>query len=143
MSENGYTKFQLDPRLGADTFVLGELSLSRLLRFDDQRYPWLILVPRQAACVEFIDLSEVQQVQLAKEIRWVSTVLKQHFPEAKLNVGALGNVVSQLHVHLVMRLPEDPAWPGPVWGHSAAVPCSSAQQQQEQALWQGLIERMT
>ena len=112
--------FTLDPRLAHDTLRLGALDLCDVLLFDDSRYDWVILVPRVADCVEFLDLDAQQQKQLATEVKYISGRLKQRQPSAKLNIGALGNVVSQLHVHILLRHPDDPAWPGPVWGHSPA-----------------------
>lgn len=131
--------FSLDQRLANDTLRLGALSLCEVLLFDDSRYVWLVLVPRVANCVEFLDLSEVQQQMLARDIQQVSQIMKAEHPEAKLNIGALGNVVAQLHVHLVLRTPDDPAWPGPVWGHSPAQRHSAATAAQRQREWQQLL----
>lgn len=112
--------FILDQRLAHDTLRLGALPLCEVLLFNDARYDWLVLVPRRPLITEFLDLPAAEQVQLAHEIQLVSRALKQSQPQAKLNVGALGNVVTQLHIHLILRQPQDPAWPGPVWGHSPA-----------------------
>jgi diadenosine tetraphosphate (Ap4A) HIT family hydrolase len=108
--------FQLDPQLDTDTLPLGRLALSRVLLMDDARYPWLILVPERAGLAEIIDLDEADQMQLMREIAAVSQALKQMFNPDKLNVGALGNRVRQLHVHVLARFLSDQAWPGPVWG---------------------------
>lgn len=128
--------FSLDQRLANDTLRLGALSLCEVLLFDDCRYPWLVLVPRVANCVEFLDLSEPQQQMLARDLQQVSQLMKAEYPDAKLNVGALGNVVAQLHVHLVLRTPDDPAWPGPVWGHSPAQRYSAEAVVQQKREWQ-------
>jgi diadenosine tetraphosphate (Ap4A) HIT family hydrolase len=108
--------FILDPRLDSDTMVLGCFALSRVLLMNDARYPWLILVPEKPDLAEIIDLSEPDQVQLMREIAAASQALKALFNPDKLNVGALGNRVRQLHVHVLARFVSDAAWPGPVWG---------------------------
>ena len=114
--------FQLDDRLARDTFVIGDLPLCRLLLMNDARWPWLILVPRREGMVELIDLELADQTQLRDEAGRASRFLKSHLRPDKINVGALGNIVCQLHLHIVARVVGDPAWPGPVWGHSAAMP---------------------
>lgn len=114
--------FQLDPQLDADTLPLGRLSLCRLLLMNDARYPWLILVPERAGLTEIIDLEETDRTQLMREVAIVSQALKQMFNPDKLNIGALGNRVRQLHVHVLGRFVSDQAWPGPVWGVGEAHP---------------------
>lgn len=114
--------FELDPRLAGDTLPLGDLPLCRVLLMDDARYPWLILVPRQPGCTELDQLERTQRMQLMDEIAMASAVLRAGPDAHKLNVGTLGNVVRQLHVHVVARHPGDAAWPGPVWGHGRAEP---------------------
>jgi diadenosine tetraphosphate (Ap4A) HIT family hydrolase len=116
------TNFTLDPQLVADTYVLGTLPLSRVLMMNEVRYPWLILVPERAGISEIIELSDADQQQLMREISIASRALQSLFQPDKLNVGALGNRVRQLHVHVMGRFVSDAAWPGPVWGHSPAVP---------------------
>lgn len=116
------TPFELDQRLQQDTLFVADLPLCRLLLMNDRRYPWLILVPRRKGVLEVIDLCAKDQAQMCRESLQVCRLLKQLFPEGKLNLGALGNVVAQLHLHHVMRFAQDPAWPGPVWGHSRAEP---------------------
>jgi diadenosine tetraphosphate (Ap4A) HIT family hydrolase len=108
--------FLLDPQLDADTIPLGRLALSRILLMNDARYPWLILVPERPDLVEIIDLPEPDQLTLVREIAAASEVLKALYGPDKLNVGALGNRVRQLHVHVLARFQSDAAWPGPVWG---------------------------
>lgn len=132
--------FTLDQRLANDTLRLGALPLSEVLLFDDERYDWLILVPRRALVTEFLDLPQAEQVQLASEIKFVSQALKQWQPQAKLNVGALGNVVAQLHVHLLLRHPNDAAWPGPVWGHSPAQRYGTEAGQARCAFWRQRLQ---
>jgi diadenosine tetraphosphate (Ap4A) HIT family hydrolase len=108
--------FNLDPQLDADTYALGDLPLSRVLLMNDARYPWLILVPTKTDLAEIIDLDDQDQAQLMREIAIASGVLKSVFNPDKLNIGALGNRVRQLHVHVMARFVSDEAWPGPVWG---------------------------
>lgn len=112
--------FQLHPRLHADSFVVAELELSRLLLMNDARYPWLILVPRIEQAVEIHHLPEKDQQQLWRESAHVAGIMERLFQPEKMNLGALGNLVPQLHIHHIARFVGDPAWPGPVWGHSAA-----------------------
>lgn len=112
--------FELDARLQADTFPVGDLGLSRVLLMNDARYPWLILVPRRAGMVELIDLADEDAQMLMDEIRLASSVLVAVCPHDKLNVGALGNAVRQLHVHVLARKAGDEAGAGPVWGVGSA-----------------------
>ncbi|MGE0564379.1 MAG: HIT domain-containing protein [Pseudolabrys sp.] len=106
----------LDPQLAGDTLAVGDLPLSRLLLNDDANYPWLILAPRRPGAVELIDLEQADRAQLMDEIAEVSAALKRLTQCHKLNVAALGNVVAQLHVHVIARFRDDAAWPSPVWG---------------------------
>jgi diadenosine tetraphosphate (Ap4A) HIT family hydrolase len=108
--------FSLDPQLEADTYLIGMLPLCRVLMMNDARYPWLILVPQQPDLAEIIDLAPADRHQLMTEISAVSEALKALFNPDKLNVGALGNRVRQLHVHVLARFVSDASWPGPVWG---------------------------
>ena len=111
--------FALDARLAADTIAVAELGLSRVLLMDDARYLWLILVPRRDNLSELIDLGAADRVVLMEEIALVSKALIGQPGVDKINVGALGNIVRQLHVHIVARSVLDAAWPGPVWGSGA------------------------
>jgi diadenosine tetraphosphate (Ap4A) HIT family hydrolase len=122
MSEAGFT---LDPRLQADTRHVAMLPLCELRLMDDARYPWLVLVPRRAGMVEIADLAEAEQRQLWQETNQVAATLRATAPCDKLNLGALGNIVRQLHLHVVARTEGDAAWPGPVWGSGAAAPYSA------------------
>jgi len=109
--------FQIDPRLDADTHFIADGPLSQLRLMDDARFPWLVLVPRVAGATEWIDLDGAAQRLLLAEINQAGALLRQQFaPIDKLNIGALGNIVRQLHVHVVGRREGDAAWPGPVWG---------------------------
>ncbi len=114
--------FQLHPRLQADTVALGDYELCRVLLMNDARYPWVILVPRRADISEPFELEPDDQQALHAESLFTSRALAAAYPNAKLNVASLGNVVRQLHVHHVVRTANDAAWPGPVWGHSAPTP---------------------
>ena len=115
-------QFALDPQLAGDTEPVGDLPLCRVLLNDDANYPWLIMVPRRAGLVELIDLDEAARMTLMGEIAQVSAALKAHTRCHKLNVAALGNVVAQLHVHIIARFRDDPAWPNPVWGKAKRRP---------------------
>jgi diadenosine tetraphosphate (Ap4A) HIT family hydrolase len=112
----------LDQRLAADTIPIGDLALSSVLLMDDARFPWFILVPRRPGASELTDLSDEEAAQLMSEIRIATRVMLELAKPDKVNVGALGNVVAQLHVHVVGRFRSDPAWPGPVWGHGSRTP---------------------
>lgn len=116
------TEFELHPQLAADCHQVGDLPLSRVLLLNDRRYPWLILVPRRAHLREIYQLSPVDRAQLLDESCRVGERLMCTFGGDKLNIGALGNLVPQLHIHHIVRRVDDPAWPGPVWGHSPAEP---------------------
>ncbi|TCK17368.1 diadenosine tetraphosphate (Ap4A) HIT family hydrolase [Thiogranum longum] len=122
--------FKLHPRLAEDCISVGHLRLCRLLLLNDSRYPWFVLVPTRAGVTEVFELSETQQQQLWRESAQLSRYLKEKYAADKINIGALGNLVPQLHVHHIARFIDDPAWPGPVWGHSAAVPYKKADLQQ-------------
>ncbi|MDK9697197.1 MAG: HIT family protein [Siculibacillus sp.] len=108
--------FLLDPRLAADTLTVLDLHLSRLLMMRDGNYPWLILVPRRSGAVEILDLDTADRARLWDEVERVAAALAAETGADKLNVAALGNVVSQLHVHVIARFRDDAAWPAPVWG---------------------------
>jgi diadenosine tetraphosphate (Ap4A) HIT family hydrolase len=108
--------WDLDPQLARDTATVGDLPISRVLVSRDASYPWIILVPRQPAAVELIDLTDADQAQVMREIAQVGRVLKAVTDCDKLNVAAIGNVVAQLHIHVVARRRGDAAWPKPIWG---------------------------
>ncbi|NWG70968.1 MAG: HIT domain-containing protein [Parvularculaceae bacterium] len=116
------TQFTLDPRLAADTLPVAELGLSSLRLMNDRRYPWAILVPRRAGCAEIHDLCAADQRLLLEEITLVSRSLSSLAAAHKMNVAALGNIVRQLHVHVVARRAGDEAWPHPVWSRGAMSP---------------------
>ena len=114
--------FVLHPRLEADTAFIADWPLCRLLLMNDSRYPWLILVPRRTGAVEMMDLAADDRAVLLQEMMRAGEIVRGLPRVTKLNIGALGNLVPQLHIHIVGRHPGDPAWPGPVWGHSPTIP---------------------
>jgi diadenosine tetraphosphate (Ap4A) HIT family hydrolase len=118
--------FSLHPRLAADTAFVADWALSRVLLMNDARYPWLVLVPRRDGATELFDLERDDRAILMEEVSRAARGLKAMNGAAKINVGALGNLVKQLHVHVVARVPGDAAWPGPVWGQGIAMPYDAA-----------------
>jgi diadenosine tetraphosphate (Ap4A) HIT family hydrolase len=112
--------FILHPTLARDTVEVTRLSLCRVLLMKDRRFPWLLLVPERKSVREIHELSAADRQILIEEVAQASQVLSRLFHPDKLNVGALGNIVPQLHIHLVARTTTDPAWPGPVWGFGPA-----------------------
>ena len=114
--------FALDPRLAADTHPVADLVLCDLLLMDDRRWPWLILVPRRAEMREVHELLPADRGALLLEQCRVAQALQSLTGCSSINVAALGNVVAQLHVHVVARDEGDPNWPGPVWGHGPREP---------------------
>ena len=114
------TRFELHPQLAEDTVPVIELALCEVRLMDDANHPWLVLVPRVANVTELIDLDATQRMQLTAEIDTTSRALKSLFKPDKINIAALGNLVPQLHVHVIARFHRDIAWPRPVWGTAAA-----------------------
>ncbi|SJN09992.1 Diadenosine tetraphosphate (Ap4A) hydrolase and other HIT family hydrolases [Halomonas citrativorans] len=114
--------FTLDQRLDTDTFPIADLPLCRVLLMNDARYPWVILVPRLNNISEVFELSETDQAQLWQEATQLGSVMKTLFEGDKLNIATLGNVVKQLHIHVVVRHQADATWPAPVWGNGSAEP---------------------
>ena len=113
--------FILNPVLANDCIQITNLCLSKMLLMNDRRYPWLILVPRRTAITEIHHLPIKDQQILFNEITEVAKFLEEEFRSTKINIGAIGNIVPQLHVHLVCRKSDDAAWPNPVWGHSSPI----------------------
>ena len=114
--------FALHPRLQADSIPIGELTLSAALLVNDARFPWLMLVPQRANVSELTDLTDADSSMLMQELRVATRVMLALAQPDKVNVGALGNVVPQLHVHVIGRYRSDPAWPNPVWGFGTPEP---------------------
>lgn len=127
--------FTLHPRLKADTTVLGDLPLCRVLLSKEALGPWLILVPRKEELTEIHHLPQDEQYQLMRESSAVAAMLETDYQADKINVGALGNLVPQLHVHHIARFQSDIAWPGPVWGNTDGT-------QREEAVQQALAEEL-
>ena len=119
--------FALDPRLQQDTLPIGDFPLSRLLLSNDSNYPWFILVPRREAISEIFQLDVADQQLLWQETSALAQILKGLFDADKMNVATLGNMVSQLHMHVIVRTQGDAAWPAPVWGKHPAKPYAGEQ----------------
>lgn len=133
--------WHLHPQLADDTHPVAQFELCELRLMDDANHPWLILVPRVDGAVELVDLDEAQQQALTREIAAVSRALQAAFKPHKLNVAALGNLVPQLHVHVIARYREDIAWPRPVWGMATAQPYSPEALVQRLRLLQDALAR--
>jgi diadenosine tetraphosphate (Ap4A) HIT family hydrolase len=114
--------FELDPRLEGDSVTLMWLGLCELRLMNDQRWPWVVLVPQRPGITELHDLTPLDQAMLTFETNMVAQGLKRATGCSKINSGALGNIVRQLHVHVVARSEGDPGWPGPVWGYGTREP---------------------
>ncbi|MBU6140304.1 MAG: HIT family protein [Proteobacteria bacterium] len=119
--------FALHPQLKADTHFVCDLPISSLLLMNDSNYSWLILVPRKPDLTELTDLSFDEQTKILREINLVAEILQKEFGAEKLNIAALGNVVSQLHIHVIGRKKNDATFPKPVWGNAPAKPYESAE----------------
>ncbi|MBX3447587.1 MAG: HIT domain-containing protein [Parvibaculaceae bacterium] len=114
--------FELHERLAADTLLVTDLALCRVLLMNDRRFPWLILVPRRPGLRDFDDVAGAEKADFHAEIDLASEVLRDVAGAEKMNVAALGNMVPQLHVHVIARFSGDAAWPSPVWGMGQAEP---------------------
>ncbi|NIJ40164.1 diadenosine tetraphosphate (Ap4A) HIT family hydrolase [Parvibaculum indicum] len=127
--------FALHERLAADTVPVIDLALCRVLLMKDRRYPWLILVPRREGLRDFDGVPPADKHSFYEEIERVSQILREETAAEKMNVAALGNMVPQLHVHIIARFARDAAWPGPVWGVGEAEPYGADEEE-------ALIERL-
>ncbi|MBU0912582.1 MAG: HIT domain-containing protein [Gammaproteobacteria bacterium] len=127
--------FELAAEFERDSVWLADWPLCQLRVQNDANYPWFILLPRRAAMVEIIDLTEQDRAQLWRESAFLSVFLKSEFHAKKLNIAALGNMVPQLHLHHIVRYESDLAWPAPVWGKVPATPYTETQ-------WQQLKQKM-
>ncbi|KRW70940.1 HIT domain-containing protein [Pseudomonas kunmingensis] len=119
--------FALDSRLAQDTLLLGDFSLCRLLLMNDAQYPWFILVPRREEVSELFQLDAADQQALWQEATSLAETVKDTFGADKMNIATLGNMVGQLHMHVIARRRDDAAWPAPVWGKYPAKPYSQEQ----------------
>ena len=108
--------FQLDSKLNHDTYFVSDLDLCRLLIMNDSNYPWFILVPRRLNITEIYQLSNEDRFELDYETNFISEILANYFKADKMNIAALGNIVSQLHVHIIVRKKTDLLWPETIWG---------------------------
>jgi diadenosine tetraphosphate (Ap4A) HIT family hydrolase len=120
------TTFTLDPRLAADSLLIGASTLSQLRLMNDARYPWVLLIPMRANLREVHELPPDERQQLWQESAVLGETLMRLYAGHKLNLAALGNLVPQLHLHHIVRYPHDDAWPGPVWGRHPAQPYAPA-----------------
>jgi diadenosine tetraphosphate (Ap4A) HIT family hydrolase len=118
--------FEIDSQLKQTSYPLVSLGVCDLRLVDDQRWPWILIIPRVTHAVELIDLSPELRSDVWLEIDHVARVMRDQFSPHKLNIAALGNQVRQLHVHCIARFPDDEAWPNPVWGVGDSVPYDSA-----------------
>ncbi|MBB6180446.1 HIT domain-containing protein [Pseudorhizobium flavum] len=132
-------QFTLDERLERDSELVTVLGLCQLRLMKDRRWPWLVLVPQREGISEIFELTPLDQTLLTFETNAVAAALKKATAARKINVGALGNVVAQLHVHIVARNEGDPNWPGPIWGHGTPEPYENGA---ENRLLQTLIEAL-
>ncbi|MCX7073568.1 MAG: HIT domain-containing protein [Methylococcales bacterium] len=119
--------FQLHPQLQKDCFVLGNFALCQVLLMNDSQFPWFILVPQRNHIREIYELTDAEQILLIRESSYLAKKLAEIFNADKLNVAAIGNIVSQLHVHHVVRYENDKAWATPIWGKFTAVPYTEQQ----------------
>ncbi|QCI96509.1 HIT domain-containing protein [Agrobacterium larrymoorei] len=121
--------FRLDDRLARDSALITTLGLCQLRIQNDSRWPWLVLVPQRNDVSELFDLTPLDQAVLTFETNLVAAALKDITGATKINVGALGNIVRQLHVHIIARNEGDPCWPGPIWGQGTAIPYAEDEKQ--------------
>ncbi|OJF93963.1 diadenosine tetraphosphate hydrolase [Pararhizobium antarcticum] len=126
LRENFLPAFDLDERLARDSLLVAPIGLCQLRLLNDRRWPWLVLVPQRDGISEVFDLTPLDQVMLSFETNLVATALKKVTGATKINIGALGNIVRQLHVHVIARNEGDANWPGPVWGYGTAEPWQTA-----------------
>ena len=120
--------FALHPQLAKDTVLIGHRAGSQLLLMNDARFPWLVLVPTHDDLRELHELTEASFTEVAQGIKQISAKLQRLTNAPKMNIAALGNQVPQLHIHIIARLHDDPAWPGPVWGVGDPLPYGEEEQ---------------
>ena len=134
------SEFELDGRIARDSDLVSVLGLCQLRIQNESRWPWLVMVPERNGMSEIFDLSPSDQALLSFEVNRVAAAFREVTGATKINVGALGNIVRQLHVHVIARFEGDPNWPGPVWGFGQAVPY---EQSQKQNLIKKLVEALS
>jgi diadenosine tetraphosphate (Ap4A) HIT family hydrolase len=115
-------RFKLDTRLANDTIPIANLGLCQLRMMNDKRWPWLVMVPQRAGIAEVFDLTPLDQAMLTFESNLVASALKKTTGCTKINIAAIGNIVRQLHLHVIGRNEGDANWPGPVWGFGTPEP---------------------
>ena len=135
--------FALDPRIAVSTLAWQDWPLAQLRLMNDRRFPWLLLVPRRAQAVEWHALAPEDQAALHQETMLAACALAAAFPAHKINIGALGNVVPQLHIHVLARQAGDAAWPGPVWGAGTAEPYGPGEAEALLARLETVLEEST
>jgi diadenosine tetraphosphate (Ap4A) HIT family hydrolase len=121
--------FKLNEKLNQDTYFIANLGLCQLRLMNDRHWPWLILIPQRPHIEEIFDLTPLDQAMLTFETNLVAQSLKLATGATKMNVGALGNIVRQLHVHVIARHVDDPNWPGPIWGYGQGEAYEEAERQ--------------
>ena len=126
MAENILGRFQPDERIVHDSDLVTRIGLCELRLMKDARWPWLVLLPQRPGVSEVFDLTPLDQTMLTFETNMVAEALKKATGATKINVAAIGNIVRQLHVHVIARTQGDPNWPGPVWGFGTAEARSEA-----------------
>lgn len=131
--------FELHERLVADTHLVTDWPLCRILLLNNSNYPWLVLVPRRKAITEIHELDQADRAILVEELAEATHRLQNLTKATKMNVAALGNVVPQLHIHVIARFLEDAAWPRPVWGVVPAAPYGEAELRQRLAEMRSLF----
>lgn len=119
--------FRLHPQLGQDCITIGRFELCRLLMMNDSLYPWFILVPEKPDVTEIYQLSGDDQIQLIEESSFLAKNLSELFLADKMNIGAIGNLVPQLHIHHIVRYKTDKVWPAAIWGKSERIPYTEKQ----------------
>lgn len=131
--------FALHSQLAKDCLHVGDFPLCRLLLMNDSRYPWVILVPQRDAIEEIYQLHTDDQLQLSRESSYLGEAMMQHYQGDKLNIAALGNVVSQLHIHHVVRYRDDETWPAPIWGRGTQRPYNSQELEKQMVILRNML----
>lgn len=132
--------FELDERLAADTTLVGRSDAGLVLLMDDARWPWLLLVPELPGTSQLHELEAVDAARVLSTSLAIARAMTDALPDRRINIGALGNVVPQLHLHHVLRQDGDPAWPGPVWGHGTRLPYGAAERDATVERWRHELE---
>ncbi|WP_337995759.1 HIT family protein [Oleispirillum naphthae] len=132
--------FELDPRLAADSLCLAGIGGCQVRMLDDARFPWLLLVPEHPGAAELFDLPEAERRAVLDLACRLGAAMKPAFAADKINIGALGNIVTQLHVHIVARRAGDAAWPGPVWGAGSREPMDENQKAAQSAAFRKILQ---